>query len=93
MDKREATAVLREHLERYRRRQYGELVVLIGKPQVFECRGASGATYQIEVGVHWDHQPGGALRVLASIDDGGWRALKPLTDDFIVAPDGTFVGE
>jgi hypothetical protein len=31
--------------------------------------------------------------VLASIDDGGWSAFIPLTDDFIIAPDGSFVGE
>jgi hypothetical protein len=31
--------------------------------------------------------------ILGSIDDGGWRALRPLCDDFILAPDGRFVGE
>jgi hypothetical protein len=36
---------------------------------------------------------GGPLRVLGSIDDGGWRALSPLCDDFVLAPDGRFVGE
>lgn len=35
----------------------------------------------------------GAIRVIGSIDDGGWRAFRPLSDDFIRAPDGTFVGE
>ena len=71
----------------------GELVALLGKPQVTELRGPSGANYQVEVEAHWDQEPGGALRVLGSIHDGGWRALKPLTDDFIVASDNTFVGE
>jgi hypothetical protein len=28
-----------------------------------------------------------------SIDDGGWRAFLPWTDSFIIAPDGSFVGE
>jgi len=93
MDNGEARAVLQEHLQTYRQRPYGELVALLGKPQVAEVRGASGATYQIEVEVHWDHRPGGALRVLGCVDDGGWRALKPLSGDFILAPDGTFVGE
>jgi hypothetical protein len=45
------------------------------------------------VEVHWDDRPGGALRVLGTIDDGGWRALKPLCDDLLLAPDGRFVGE
>jgi hypothetical protein len=26
---------------------------------------------------------------MVSIDDGGWRAFLPLTDDFIIAPDGS----
>jgi len=34
------------------------------------------------------------LRVLGAIDDGrGFRANVPLTDDFLVAPDGSSVGE
>lgn len=49
--------------------------------------------YQGEVQVFWDDKPNGAIRVMASIDDGGWRAFVPLTADFILAPDGTFVGE
>jgi hypothetical protein len=30
---------------------------------------------------------------MGAIDDGGWRSFAPLADDFIVAPDGSFVGE
>jgi hypothetical protein len=93
MDNREATAVLRGHLDGYRRRAYSELVALRGTPQTAELRGASGSSYQVEVEVHWDGEPGGAVRVLGSIDDGGLRSLWPISQDFILAPDGTFVGE
>ena len=93
MDNAEAAALLKDDLEGYRLRSYADLVTLLGKPQVAELRGASGATYQLEVKVHWDDRPGGVLRVLGTIDDGGWRALKPLCDDFLLAPDGRFVGE
>jgi len=30
---------------------------------------------------------------LVSIDDGGWRAFFPTTESFIMAPNGSFVGE
>ena len=93
MDNAEAVAVLRSHLQAYRQRSYADLVALLGKPQVAELRGLSGATYQLEVVVQWDDRPGAVLRVLGSVDDGGRRVLKPLTDDFILAPDGTFIGE
>jgi hypothetical protein len=93
MDNAEAAALLKNHLEAYRLRSYADLVTLLGKSHVAELRGASGATYQLEVEVHWDDRPGGALRVLGTIDDGGWRALKPLCDDLLLAPDGRFVGE
>ena len=53
----------------------------------------SGTWYQGEVQMFWDDKPDGAIRVMASIDDGGWRAFVPLTDAFILAPDGTFIGE
>ena len=93
MNHEEARALLRQHLEGYRRRPYAELVRLLGQPQVTQLNGASDVTYQVEVEIFWDARPGGAIRVLGSIDDGGWRALKPLCDDFILAPNGTFVGE
>jgi hypothetical protein len=43
--------------------------------------------------VLWDDRAGGNIRVIASIDDGGLHAFAPLTDSFIKAPDGSFVGE
>lgn len=94
MDKEEAKRLLQEHLQSYRRRPYHELVTLLGEPQVAEVPGASGAQYQIEVEVLWDHHPGGVIRVLAAIDDGTFRAaFSPVCDDFLLAPDGTFTGE
>ena len=93
MDNREAAALLREHLDGYRRRTYHDLVGLRDRRQVAELRGGSGRTYQIEVEIHWDGPPGGSVRVLGSIDDGGLRSYIPISQDFILAPDGTFVGE
>ena len=85
--------MLREHLRTYRQRTYHELMGLVGTREVVELAGPSGALYQIEIAVHWDHRPGGAIRVLGAVDDGGWRSLVPPADDFILAPDGTFIGE
>jgi hypothetical protein len=89
----EARSLLRQHLLAYRRRSYLELSGMVGHPRTAEIEGASGTTYQVEVEAFWDKQPGGNVRVQGMIDDGGWRALKPLTDDFILAPNGAFVGE
>ncbi len=55
----------------------------------------SGIPYQVEVQAFWDtpRQPGN-LRLIIAVDDGGWRtSFSPLSTDFIIAPDGTFVGE
>jgi hypothetical protein len=93
MNHEEAATVLHDYLQQYRQRSYAELVTLLETPQVAERRGASGANYQLEVIVHWDDRRGGALRVLGTVNDGGWRSFRPLTDDFILAPDGRFLGE
>jgi len=47
MDQSEARALLATHLASYRRQSYGELVALIGNPQVAEIAGPSGVPYQI----------------------------------------------
>jgi len=31
------------------------------------------------------------VRLIVAADDGGWRAYKPLTDGFIMRPDGSVV--
>jgi hypothetical protein len=93
MDKTEARQLLQRALEAHRSISYAELVKMVGEPTNEEVRDESGTVYQLEVQAFWDDQPGGNLRILAAIDDGGWRAFAPLSDDFILAPDGSFVGE
>jgi len=92
VDKREAEFLLRRKLGEYRTIAYPDLVARIGTDDHATVVGASGVEYQLEVQVGWDREPGGDVRVIAAIDDGGLRAF-PLTDSLLVAPDGTFVGE
>jgi hypothetical protein len=94
MDKAEAQEIVRAELAELRGETYAALVErLLDKQETVERVGASGALYQLEIQAHWDDRPSGDLQVLASIDDGGWRAFLPLTRSFIVAPDGRFIGE
>lgn len=93
MDKNEAGELLRSHLNPWRTRSYQELADRIGETDRLEVSGASETQYQITIQVFWDSRPHGDLRVVGSIDDGGWRAFLPLSDSFIMAPDGSFVGE
>jgi hypothetical protein len=94
MDKQEARSLLTEQLATYRTRSYADLVAMIGRDDCVEITGPSGERYQVEFGVIWDNKPGGNVRVMLSIDDGTFRAaFSPLTDDFIKAPDGSFIGE
>lgn len=95
MNIQEAREILRRHLDRYRGQSYADLVRLIQEQDMSEVAGASGTSYQIEIQAVWDQpsKPQGNIRVLGSIDDGGWWANVPLCDDFIMAPDGSFVGE
>ena len=87
MDKSEAQRVLTEQLARFSERSYAELVPLVETSHVedFEARGASGTNYQVEVQFFWDDKPRGVVRVVGSIDDGGLRALVPLTQTFLVS--------
>jgi len=90
MNDEEARSVLRAHLDPYRRRSYAELSAKLGNQGCDEVTGPSGAAYQIEVDVMWDGAPGQDLRVIGAIDDGrGWRSISPLTESFLMSPDGT----
>ena len=93
MDTDEARSVLTEHLASYRALTYPELAGRVDTVETAEHRAPSGVEYQLEVQFFWDSKPNRDVRVIALVDDGGWRAFVPLSDDFILAPDGTFVGE
>ena len=94
VDKAEATSILGEQEAALRRVPYDALIQqYLNQPAGFEVTGASGRRYQVEVEAFWDSGEPGDLRVLVAIDDGGLRAFAPMTTGFIVASDGSFVGE
>lgn len=96
MNKIEAQKILDEVLLNFRDKSYDELRNLMESPIVIEKNGVSGAFYVIEVEVFLDSpkKTDGNLRVVGSIDDGKFlSALRPLSSDFIVSPDGNFSGE
>jgi len=78
----------------YRKRPYDFwLTHLDAEPITFEFVADDGTECQVEISVFWDGEPDDDIRVMFAIDDGGWRAFAPVTDDFIIACDGTFAGE
>ena len=97
MDDVEARSVLAAALEPLRKLTYEELVArMLDSIETIEVVGPSGASYQIELQGFWDdpRRPGETLHVLGGIDDGTLRAaFSPLDDGFLVAPDGSFLGE
>ena len=93
MDKAEAKSLLSQELSRYRELPYAELFSLIDHSETVERTAPSGVHYQIEMQVFVDDVSLQTLRVMGFIDDGGWRAFSPLSDSFILSPDGSFVGE
>jgi hypothetical protein len=90
MSDEEAKGVLGAEFIKLRAAGYDELVRrLADAVETTEVTGLSGATYHVELQGFWDDDEQGALRVMASIDDGGPRALLPFTDSFTIDPDGT----
>lgn len=90
----EARRILNACLAELRQRSYEDLVhEYLGQDIYRETTGTNGVVYQLEISALWDDGRPGNLRVMAAIDDAGWRALIPMTGDFIVATDGIFVDE
>lgn len=92
MDVHEARQVASARLAGLRRLSYEDLRASPASERV-EQQGPSGATYQVVTQTRWDDEDAGHLRVVVLVDDGGRRVLYPVSVDFIIAPDGTFVGE
>jgi hypothetical protein len=91
MNKAEARSILSSELKAFASRSYNQLAALIGNPGVKNFVSESDVNYQIEFSVFWDAKPDENLRIIGSIDDGGWRAFLPLTGSLIMRPDGTLI--
>jgi hypothetical protein len=92
VDKVEAKLLLEEFLQELKTRSYLELQELISNPICLERQGPSGTVYQIEYEAVWDFEPGGDLRLIASIDDGGLlSAMLPVSSGFLISPLGEVI--
>jgi hypothetical protein len=81
-------------LARCRAKSCSELVQeLLGKQGTYEVKSSTGVKYQVEIQAFWDDKPNDILRVMGAIDDGGIRAYVPMSEDFVIAPAGEFIGE
>lgn len=88
-----AQQILDEEILRLRYRPYSELTRYL-EPYAFEVTTASGRVFQVEIAALWDDNKGGDLRIVVAIDDSrGWRLHDYKRESFIIAPDGSFVGE
>jgi hypothetical protein len=72
---------------------YSELIKLVGVRDFKEVVGEDGITYRVQVKAIWETTKNKDVRVVVSVDNGGWRALRPLTQNFVIRPDGSFVEE
>jgi len=86
-----AHALINAELNRLRELTYSDLTELIGRVETNELVGQDGKRYQLEIQAFWDSKKGGDVRVMVAADDARWRAFKPLTNDFIMRPNGSFV--
>ncbi len=93
MNKEEAKTILEKLLSAYREKSYKELQYLLETQDTSKVTAESGVKYQIEFQAVWDDKKDGDIRIMGAIDDGGLRAFMPLTDDFIMSPNGDFVDE
>ena len=89
----ELQSLVRQTVDSLRATPYGDLCRYL-KAYHLRLAGATGASYDVEVQAVWDdpRRRGGDLPVMVSGWESGQQGLGT-TEDFIIAPDGTFVGE
>lgn len=96
MNQAEAVEVAETRLAELRQHGYARLVhERLDQPASEYATAPSGRRYQLEIEAVWDDpaHPGRNLRVWVLVDEGGSSETRPLQCDFVVTPDGSFVGE
>ena len=93
MTKAEAGQIIEQYLDTYRRISYSELVLKIGEQETFEGVSRDGEKYQIEIDFFFDDEKTNNLRVTGMISYSFITDFAPVSRDFIIAPNGNFIGE
>ena len=93
MKKEQAIDILENKLIEFRKLTYSELIERIGKQETFEGETQTGEPYQIEVDFFFDDEKEKTLRVTGMISYSFITNFSPVTSDFIIAPNGKFIGE
>ena len=86
MDKQKLQTLLREKITVLQQLSYEDLCRFINNPQT-EKHGEKETFYQVEWESFYDDNKSKKLRVMVCIDNGSWRAFRPLCDDFLITPD------
>lgn len=90
----EAAGWVATEIERLRNLPYDDLLALEGQREHRPMETADGKTLGLETQVFWDDRERRNLRVMVDVWDPSKRVSRSIEkDDFIRAPDGSFVGE
>ena len=93
MDKTRARAIAENELQFYREMTYEAISAKIGEQEGFERITEEGEAYQIEFDFFFDDNKSGNIRVAGIVGYSGWTNFFPVSSDFIIAPNGEFIGE
>jgi hypothetical protein len=93
MTKADAKGLLVAHLTPYRQRPYPALCALLQASEDIEAEASDGTRYAISVHGYWDSGRPGNLRIQGAIVYSFWTSFLPLSEDFIMSPDGSFLDE
>ncbi len=91
----EAAAWVAEEIARLRAASYADLLALEGQAEHQPREAEDGRQLVLEAEVFWDDRERRNLRVFVDVWDASSRVAvgSIAKDDFIRAPDGSFVGE
>lgn len=92
MSKEERTEVAEQVLSELRQLPYDACRSLIENTSNRIIKQAE-KTFQVEVDAFWDDRKRQTVHVMVAVSEPGLSDFVPTMADFIISPDGTFVGE
>ena len=101
------SAILTQHLAAYRAMSHSELAARLESPRhqdhldVIDGNAPDGTSYTIETNIVWDDRSKRHIRVISDLSTGKRGCLfgfvpiftPDVVEDFILTPDGEFIGE
>lgn len=84
MNRKDAKLLADGKISELELKPYATFLDKIGTVDTLSVDSSDGGSYNIEIQYFWDNKPNESIRILVSVDYGGWSTIFPVSSSTVI---------